>query len=213
MIQKIYFFVFLCLNGVEIPICTSTNTIEKKIIFRFFSQKNVENTVYKKIQYSCFFVFFFEKIHKIPICKVSEKILFFQNLSKNDVQNPDIYDFEFLFSKNVISRYYRNYQHFFSSWHYAWGKMIFFCIFSFIFTMVDKLKFHFFQSFLPYFRVTPPPIVLLRKRQKVSKMYLWVFRQKLKNRSLHGENDFFNIFEKNVPMRILTEISKNLPVV
>eukprot|EP00493_Phyllostaurus_siculus_P000591 UN00593 len=36
--------------------------------------------------------------------------------------------------------------------------------------MVDKSKFHFFQSFLPYFRVRPPsPIVLLRKRQKMSK--------------------------------------------
>ena len=74
--------------------------------------------MYKKIQYSCFFDFFFEKIYEIPIFKVCEKILFFQNLWKNDVQNPDIYDFEFLFSKNVISRYYRNYQHFFSNWHY-----------------------------------------------------------------------------------------------
>jgi len=58
---------------------------------------------------------------------------------------------------------------------------------------------------------TPPPIVLLRKRQKVSKMYIWVFRQKLENRSLHAENDFFKIFEKNVHMGILTKISQNLP--
>ena len=50
-------------------------------------------------------------------------------MSKNDVQNPDIYDFEFLFSKNVISRYYRNYQHFFSNWHYVWRKMNFFLYF------------------------------------------------------------------------------------
>ena len=56
-----------------------------------------------------------------------------------------------------------------------------------------------------------PPIVLLRKRQKVSKFYLLVFRQKLENRSLHAENDFFKIFEKNVPMGILTKISQNLP--
>ena len=58
-----------------------------------------------------------------------------------------------------------------------------------------------------------PPIVLLRKRQKMSKFYLLVFRQKLENRSLHAENDFFKIFEKNVPMGILTKISQNLPVV
>ena len=63
------------------------------------------------------------------------------------------------------------------------------------------------------FTPLPSPIALLRKRQKVSKMYLWVFRQKLENRSLHAENDFFKIFEKNVPMGIFTEISKNLPVV
>ena len=34
-------------------------------------------------------------------------------------------------------------------------------------------------------------VVFLRKRQKVSKFYLLVFRQKLENRSLHAENDFF----------------------
>ena len=89
-------------------------------------------------------------------------------------------------------------------------KRNFFGIFSFIFTMVDKSKFHFFQPFLPQFRVTPPPpIVLLRKRKKVSNFYLLVFRQKLENPSLHGENDFFKIFEKNVHMGILTKISKN----
>ena len=32
---------------------------------------------------------------------------------------------------------------------------------------------------------TPPLIVLLRKRKKVSKFYLLVFRQKLENPSLH----------------------------
>ena len=41
-----------------------------------------------------------------------------------------------------------------------------------------------------------PPIVLLRKRQKVSKFYLSVFRQKLENLSLDAENDFLKIFEK-----------------
>ena len=41
--------------------------------------------------------------------------------------------------------------------------------------------------------------------------FIWVFRQKLENLSLHAENDFFKIFEKNVPMGILTKISQNLP--
>ena len=45
--------------------------------------------------------------------------------------------------------------------------------------------------------------MLLRKRQKVSKCYILVFRQKLENRSLHGENDFFKIFEKNVPIGLV----------
>ena len=38
--------------------------------------------------------------------------------------------------------------------------------------------------------------MLLRKRQKVSKFCLLVFRQKLENRPLHAENDFFKIFGK-----------------
>ena len=161
-----------------------------------------------------FLFFFFEKIHKIPICKVSLKKLFFQNLSKNDLQNPDIYDFAFLFSKNVISRYYRNYQHFFSNWHYAWGKTKFFWYFFIHFHNGWQVEISLFPTIFTIVQSdTPPPIVLLRKRQKVSKFYLLFFRQKLENRSLHAENDFFKIFEKNVPMGILTKISKNLPVV
>ena len=160
-----------------------------------------------------FFCFFFEKIHKIPICKVSLKKLFFQNLSKNDVQNPDIYDFEFLFSKNVISRYYRNYQHFFSNWHYVWRKMNFFLYFFIHFHHGWQVEISLFSIIFTILQSDTPPIVLLRKRQKVSKFYLLVFRQKLENRSLHAENDFFKIFEKNVPMGILTKISQNLPVV
>ena len=72
-------------------------------------------------------------------------------------------------------------------------------------------NFTFFNHFYHTSEWHPPPIVLLRKRQKVSKFYLLVFRQKLENRSLHAENDFFKIFEKNVPMGILTKISQNLP--
>ena len=33
---------------------------------------------------------------------------------------------------------------------------------------------------------------------------------KLENSSLHRENDFFQILEKNVPMGVLSKISKNL---
>ena len=41
-----------------------------------------------------------------------------------------------------------------------------------------------------------PPIVLLRKRQKVSKCYLWVFVKNSKNTIINRETVFTKIFEK-----------------
>ena len=95
-----------------------------------------------------------------------------------------------------ISRYYRNYQHFFSNWHYVWRKMNFFCIFSFIFTMVDKSKFHFFQSFLPYFRVTPLPHSVAEKTSKSVKILPIGFSTKTRKSVITRRKWFFQNFRK-----------------
>ena len=46
-------------------------------------------------------------------------------------------------------------------------------------------------------RSTPPPSVLLGKRQKVPKFYLWVFRQKLEKHDYQSQNRFYQNFRKN----------------
>ena len=46
-------------------------------------------------------------------------------------------------------------------------------------------------------QVDPPPIVLLRKRQKVPKFYLWVFWKKLEKYDYQSWNDFYQNFRKN----------------
>ena len=167
------------------------------IPFRFCSQKNVENTMYKKIEYSCFFVFFFEKIHKIPICKVSLKKLFFQNLSKNDVQNPDIYDFEFLFSKNVISRYYRNYQHFFSNWHYVWRKMNFFLYFFIHFHHGWQVEISLFSIIFTILQSdTPLPHSVAEKTSKSVKILPIGFSTKTRKSVITRRKWFFQNFRK-----------------
>ena len=43
----------------------------------------------------------------------------------------------------------------------------------------------------------PPPIVLLRKRQKVPKFDLWVFCQKLEKHDYQSWNSFYQNFRKN----------------
>ena len=53
----------------------------------------------------------------------------------------------------------------------------------------------------------PPPPVLLRKRKKVPKFYIWVFRQKLEKHDYQSWNGFS---QNNI---INWEKSKNLPVV
>ena len=159
-----------------------------------------------------FCLFFSKKSIKFPYVRFLKKFYFSKICQKMMFKIPICRILNFCFQKIWFHDTTEIINTFFQIDIMYGEKWIFFCIFSFIFTMVDKSKFHFFQSFLPYFRVTPPsPIVLLRKRQKVSKMYIWVFRQKLENLSLHAENDFFKIFEKNVPMGILTKISQNLP--
>ena len=131
---------------------------KKKSFFDFFLKKMLKIQCIRRLNIRVFLFFFFEKIHKIPICKVSLKKLFFQNLSKNYVQNPDIYDFEFLVSKNVISRYYRNYQHFFSNWHYVWRKMNFFLYFFIHFHHGWQVEISLFSIIFTILQSdTPPP--------------------------------------------------------
>ena len=113
----------------------------KNIIFRFFFlKKNVEITMYKKIQYSCFFDFFFEKIYEIPIFKVCEKMMLKILICRN--LNFCFQKMQFLDTTEIINTFVEiDIMH--------GEKRNFFGIFSFIFTMVDKSKFHFFQPFLP----------------------------------------------------------------
>ena len=75
-------------------------------------------------------------------------------------------------------------------------KWIFFCIFSFIFTMVDKSKFHFFQSFLPYFRVTPPPHSVAEKTSKSVKILSIGFSTKTRKSVITRRKWFFQNFRK-----------------
>ena len=75
-------------------------------------------------------------------------------------------------------------------------KWIFFCIFSFIFTMVDKSKFHFFQSFLPYFRVTPPPHSVAEKTSKSVKILPIGFSTKTRKSVITRRKWFFQNFRK-----------------
>ena len=127
------------------------------------------------------FPFFFSKIlSKSPCVRVSHFFVFSIFLKKVTFKIPIGTILNFFCKK---SRFLHTLEIFDFSWdnHVIYRKKFtFFFVFQLIFPIVDKSKFHFFQSFLPYFRVTPPsPIVLLRKRQKVSKFYLLVFRQKL----------------------------------
>ena len=46
-------------------------------------------------------------------------------------------------------------------------------------------------------QIDPPPIVLLRKRQKVPKFYIWVFWQKLEKHDYQSWNSFYQNFRKN----------------
>ena len=143
------------------------------------------------------FHFFLKILSKSPCVRVSIFFVFFIFVQKVTFKIPIGTILNFFCKK---SRFLHTLEIIDFSWdnHVIYRKKFtFFFVFQLIFPIVDKSKFHFFQSFLPYFRVTPPsPIVLLRKRQKVSKFYLLIFRQKLENRSLHAENDFFKIFEK-----------------
>ena len=126
------------------------------------------------------FHFFFEKIVKIPMCKSFKFFRFFNFCTKSHLQNPHRYDFEFFCKKSRFLHtleiinfswdnhvIYRKKNHFFFrfSTHFPNSWQVEISLFSIIFTIVQT--------------PTPPPLVLLRKRQKVSKFYLWVFRQKL----------------------------------
>ena len=67
--------------------------------------------------------------------------------------------------------------------------------------MVSKKFWRSKKSFLSNNRawstLPPPPPVLLRKRQKVPKFYLWVFRQKLEKHDYQSWNVFYQNFRKN----------------
>ena len=58
------------------------------------------------------------------------------------------------------------------------------------------------------------PIVLLRKRQKVPKFYLLVFRRKLEKHDYQSQNvKMENFPKKNVPIGISTKIFKHSPII
>ena len=89
------------IENVRSAFCTLYIGIDfrKKFIFRFFCSKNVENTLYKKIQYSCFFVFFSKKFMKFPYLRFVKKFYFSKICEKLMFKIPICRILNFCFQK------------------------------------------------------------------------------------------------------------------
>ena len=152
--------------------------------------------MYKKIQYSWFFVVFFSKKSiKFPYVRFLKKFYFSKICQKMMFKIPIYTILNFCFQKCNFTILQKLSTLFFKL-TLCMEKNDFFCIFSFIFTMVDKSKFHFFQSFLPYFRVTPPPHSVAEKTSKSVKILHIVFSTKTRKSVITRRKWFFQNFRK-----------------
>ena len=123
----------------------------QKIVKTQILVKKYSKSAYLRNLKSCKKVdfFFFENIVKIPMYKSFTNFCFLDFCRKSHIQNPHRYDFEFFCKK---SRFLHTLEILDFSWdnHVIYRKKFtFFFVFQLIFPIVDKSKFHFFQSFLP----------------------------------------------------------------
>ena len=152
--------------------------------FSWFLWKIISKSAYVWFPNTCkkswFSIFFLEKNVEIPMYETFKNFAFFKFWRKNHHQNPHKYVFEFFLNTKSISRYYRNYRLFIRYSCYQSKKFTFCFVFPTDFTHSWRVEISLFSIIFTIVQTpTPPPLVLLRKRQKVSKFYIWVFRQKL----------------------------------
>ena len=126
------------------------------------------------------FFFFLKILSKYPCIRVSQIFVFWIFVEKVTFKIPIGTILNFFCKK---SRFLHTLEIFDFSWdnHVIYRKKItFFFRFSTHFPHSWRVEISLFSIIFPIVQTqTLPPPVLLRKRQKVPKFYLWVFRQKL----------------------------------
>ena len=154
-------------------ICEIENHL-KMIIFQFFSKILSKSPCVRVSHFSVFSIFVKKVTFKIPIGTI---LNFFCKKSRF-LHTLEIFDFTW--DNHVIYR----------------KKITFFFRFSTHFPHSWRVEISLFSIIFPIVQTQTPPPVLLRKRQKVPKFYLWVFRQNSKNMIINRETVFTKIFEK-----------------
>ena len=122
----------------------------KNIIFRFFfSKKMLKLQCIRRFNILVFLTFFSKKSMKFPYLRFVKKFCFSKICEKMMFKIPICRNLNFCFQKMQFLDTTEIINTFFEIDIMHGEKRNFFGIFSFIFTMVDKSKFHFFQPFLP----------------------------------------------------------------
>ena len=133
---------------------------------------------------------------KFPYLRFVKKFYFSKICEKMMFKIPICRNLNFCFQKNAISRYYRNYQHFFSNWHYAWGKMNFFWYFFIHFHNGWQVEISLFPTIFTIVQSdTPPSSCCWENVKKCQNFTYWFFDKNSK--ILHyTEKMIFSKFSK-----------------
>ena len=144
------------------------------------------------------FLFFFNNVeilmYNIRVSKIFTFSIFEEKIT---IKTSSKYDFEFFFVHKVDFTILQKSSRFYKIYPYYQSKKSLFFRFSTHFPHSWRVEISLFSIIFPIVQTQTPPSVLLRKRQKVPKFYIWVFRQKLEKHDYQSQNRFYQNFRKN----------------